>query len=675
MSVSETDTVPMRTYFSMIMAASFVVAANAQTGFSPIVKNKPADRAIRVSAPVIDSTARFNPQIHPATGQTPLKEVENEFNPFIFDGGSPNNIPLGGLSNLAPTLSINPKWPAIGATGWVPPDPDVAVGPNNVVATVNVAVAFFNKAGVKQFEQDLGANGFFSGMGVSSFVFDPKCTYDPVAKRFYIIAPELDSAATVSKILLAVSDDSDPNGTWYKYRIEAKQTVGSNNYWLDYPGFGFNKDALMVTGNMFAFPGSSGFNGIQYIVIPKAPLLNGGTPTISYFSLGGGSCQVMRGPDANVGTLYGFNLVGASTAMVHAITNPGTTPALTTTTVTIPTFIPPQSGGVSTGGHILDALDGRIMNVQYRFGRLMASHSVALSASDVTNGARWYDININNWPASGTPTLRQAGTVAAGTGTHQFMPAIGINSLGDMAMVFTRCSSAICADYVTSYRRANDPLGTMRAPVLLTTSVGTIYGGASNRWGDYFGCQVDPSDDTTFWGIGMVANASGGWQTVVNSFRVTTPFTGSVTGVAKYEGKSSYGTLTQILNSDNAYFGIGSIPVNRTGEVASAIVNLTVPSASPATVKVDFESSAATYVSATYFVWDWTTSTWTYINATPQTSADKVTTITIPTPYSKYINSGKQMKILLRSIMPYSTTHSAVPYTFKIDQVKISGLQ
>jgi hypothetical protein len=48
---------------------------------------------------------------------------------------------------------------------------------------------------------------------------------------------EADFANQVSKLLFAVSDDGDPNGTWFKYRIEAKVTEGANTFWLDYPGF------------------------------------------------------------------------------------------------------------------------------------------------------------------------------------------------------------------------------------------------------------------------------------------------------------------------------------------------------------------------------------------------------------------------------------------------------
>jgi hypothetical protein len=40
-----------------------------------------------------------------------------------------------------------------------------------------------------------------------------------------------------------------------------------------------------------------------------------------------------------------------------------------------------------------------------------------------------------------------------------------------------------------------------------------------------------------------------------------------------------------------------------------------------------------------------------------------------------HISSTKQMKVLLRSIMPYGTTSTATPYVFKLDRVYVTGQQ
>ncbi len=644
-------------------------------GTSPIVTKKaPYKKVIGAPASTIN-TLSFSPQIKEVTGLVQPEEIENRFNHLVYDTVEQNTINLGGLLPSQSPLSIKKQFPAIGATGWQPPDPDLAVGKDHIVAVVNVSLAFFTKNGTKIFEQQLGNGGFFSGMEVTDFVFDPKCFYDAGSDRFFVVGLEqADGPPTVSKILVAVSDDGNPTGTWFRYRIEAKQTVNSVDYWLDYPGFGFGKDGLLCTGNMFGFTG--GYNGVQYIAMKKAEMLTGAAPVISYFSLPGGSVQVMRTPEA-LDTIYAVNWTGFSTAMVHAITDIATTPVLTTKDVAIPTFRRPVEDAESTAGHLLDSLDGRMLNCQVRNGRLYTTHTVALSNSDGTNASRWYEFNLNGWPAAATPpTLRQAGTVGIGSGIHYWMPAISVNAVGDIALVFSRASSTITADYMAASRRSNDPLGFMNTPILLAKSVGGSYGGAggTNRWGDYFGNQVDPVDGTTFWGIGMIANAGGGWQTIINSFKVTTPFAGGPATIAKFEGGTATGTLTNVTASDNLYYKVNSVSVNRTGQVASAVATFNIPQSNIATLNFTMETAAATYVTASMFIWDWSTSKWVYVGATPQTTSDKVWTLGISAPFGKYVNATtKQAKILVRSIMPFSTVRPAVPFTLKIDQLKFAG--
>ncbi len=67
-------------------------------------------------------------------------------------------------------------------------------------------------------------------------------------------------------------------------------------------------------------------------------------------------------------------------------------------------------------------------------------------------------------------------------------------------------------------REATDTLGVM------TTAETTLVDGASaqtfaDRWGDYFGMGVDPSDGCTFWFTGMYLPAGGDWRTRFAAFR------------------------------------------------------------------------------------------------------------------------------------------------------------
>ncbi len=617
------------------------------------------------------STYSFSQQVVDIKNQI-KRSVNNKFDPPRATPAERNTLPVGAMSNLELPGIPGRNFPAIDATGWTPPDPDLAVGPTHIVNTVNVAIAFFKRDGTKIFQQDLGQSGFFQGVATAGFVFDPKCFYDAVSQRFFVVALEQDDAAKISGLLIAVSDDSDPNGTWHRYRIEAKQTVGTNDFWLDYPGFGHNKDAIMVTGNMFGFTG--GFNGIQFLVIRKAELLTGTPATTTRFTQGGGSAQVMRTPnDPNTPFLYAMNFASRSNARIYAIQNAATTPTLVTRDCAIPTFDGPSEGGTSVNNHILDSLDGRVFNLHYRAGHLYAAHGIQASPSDSRCVGRWYDINLNNWPTSGQPLFAQGGNVGA-SGQDFILPAICPNANGEIALVATRCSTSIVADFVIAARRAGDAPGTMRTPIKLAGSIGNQYGGSSNRWGDYFGLQTDPLDDRTFWGVGMIANASGGWTTVINSFRLTVPFTDSPDTIAKFEGGAFAGTVANVVASDNTYFSVNSVSVLRTGQVASAVADFTLPN-STLELNCTVEAKAISGVTGSFFFWDWTTSKYVFVNSSPLTSTDVTKTYSAGLAYTKYVNAQGKVRVLYRGIYPAKVGSNPIAFQLKIDKISLSGAQ
>ena len=135
--------------------------------------------------------------------------------------------------------------------------------------TVNMAIAFFDKEGNEEFSANLdstGNPGFFEEIGGGDFTFDPKCFYDPHTERFVVLALE-QYGSSESWITMAVSDDSDPNGVWYKYRTWSviTDTGNGNTYWVDYPGFGFDDGYFYVTGNLFGL-NNGGWGGVLYRV-------------------------------------------------------------------------------------------------------------------------------------------------------------------------------------------------------------------------------------------------------------------------------------------------------------------------------------------------------------------------------------------------------------------------
>ncbi|MBX3362049.1 MAG: hypothetical protein KF705_11525 [Phycisphaeraceae bacterium] len=410
--------------------------------------------------------------------------------------------------------SLDALFPGMSQTPWTPPDVTLAVGPNHIVSTVNMAVAFHDKQGNLQFQANLdssGDPGFFEVVGASTFTFDPKCFYDHLAQRYVIVALEV-YGSTQAWICIAVSDDSDPHGVWYKYRTNAVIAGGgTQTYWVDYPGFGYDNNAYYVTGNLFGLS-ASGFGGTLFRIYPKTPLLSGSPVTFADIrDAGVASVQVAQCFGSNIAPFF-TSIVDNTNMRIQAIRNPLTTPTISTDSVSVPPFSYPSGDAPNPGG-LVDVLDGRIMNAHWRDGKLYFGHGVWSSGKAV---ARWYQVNTNNWPSSGSPTLAQSGTLNLGGTMASFFPAIGANKHGDVGLVVAACNSTTVPSVYVAARRQTDAPGTLGAATLVAT--GTA--GANGRWGDYFDITTDPNDDATFWYIGQYQTPAG-WQSVIGSFIVT----------------------------------------------------------------------------------------------------------------------------------------------------------
>src|SRR5262245_837264 len=176
----------------------------------------------------------------------------------------------------------------------IPPDPSGAVGPNHVVSVVNTAIQIHQKDGTLVDQRRLGHNGstatgsFFATLSPVNGLFDAKVVYDSFANRFIVLA--LAQTGSTSRILIAVSADSNPTGTWNFLAINSKLNIGGADYWCDYPGISVDEEAIYVTGNMFSFVG--GNYAERLWIINKNPLYSGGVGAFNVydpFALSGGT--------------------------------------------------------------------------------------------------------------------------------------------------------------------------------------------------------------------------------------------------------------------------------------------------------------------------------------------------------------------------------------------------
>ena len=529
-----------------VAAGSGEPVVGAAAGWSPRAFHgdrddvtEPGDASIRrVPAEVLD-TSRFVERIRPAEAlaDEPLSggDVKGGVVP------EPSAPPMPGArrdgdrsdpttDSVGPQLTtIGPGFFAVDQTPWTPPDPTLAVGPGHVVVTVNQSVAWFDRSGVKQFEQQLNTTattaGFFDSVGARSFTFDPKVFYDHYEGRFVIVALEVYGLGTPettddeAAVTFAISDDDDPNGLWFKYRTDAVTVIGSDEFWWDYPGFGYDEDNIYITGNLFRFSGS-GIGGVGIRVIDKASILSGGSALVATSrnpSIFSAQCAQTFG---SYPAAYLVSLRTLDSLTVTAVSDPFGSFTITDAVVPIE---PLASTGAAfaPGGGFISSIAFRTMNVHLDgSGNLLT----ALTGGDPANGrnaARWYDLDLNGWPATGAPTVDQSGQLTTPDGQDTYFPAVYRNGAGEIGMVFAASSSVDNVSMQVTGWRPGSAAGTAAAPVEIVRGDGGD-GGEDGRWGDYYDVAIDPTDDAMFWAIGQIEQ-SVGWRTYVQRFTIEEP--------------------------------------------------------------------------------------------------------------------------------------------------------
>lgn len=437
----------------------------------------------------------------------PMRAVQNELFPSL--------APVIGSSFIGITSD--------GSS--IPPDTMGAAGPSYLMEITNQKIGFFNKS-TGAFISSVSLEDFWSSLGTGSglpdnFPFDPKVIYDQHSGRFIAVTMG-GSSSPGSWLMIAVSNTSDPTGTWYKRAIAADKDGGVQlfNNWADYPGFGVDANYVYVTANMF-----NNTNTYQYgkvWVIPKTQLLSGNASiTVTEFRNPPGSGFTMQ-PAYVFGSSSTEYLIeeGYSSSdlpprrflNINSITFPGGTPTWTNLgyieVSSYPTSPFPEAPQLGSS-NLIDTNDARLLNAVFRNGYLWTTHTVANSANTKTEAA-WYQINpatASPSPPYGTPV--QQGRISDASRWYYF-PSIAVNVNGDVGIGFSGSSASEYAGAYYTARNASDALGTMQSVGLLKAGLAPY---SRNRWGDFSATVVDPIDDSTFWTVQEYAGTSNLWGT------------------------------------------------------------------------------------------------------------------------------------------------------------------
>jgi hypothetical protein len=457
------------------------------------------------------------------------------------------------VQTFAPTAATAQalgQWEGLGegypgyTVSAVPPDPNMAVGPNHIVQWVNNDLVVFDKQG-NQVQAPVADSTFwgaystcYQGGGFS----DPIIEYDRAADRWLVgevAIPLIPGFFGQYAQCFAVSKTSDPafvsdaSGNNTSYNI---WTYGFGTNVNDYDKIAVWSDGYYVTWNIFQ--NGTTFIGAEACAWDRQGMLNGvHAPAFKCFQLPSAYASLLPAdldgttappagspnffmdidPSSGVLNLWKFH---ADFGNLNNSTFTGPTSIQGVAPFTAPCLTTQDCIPQPNTTQLLDALGDRLMyRLAYRnFGdheSLVANHTVLRTLGGNT-GVRWYEVRNPN----GTPAMYQQGTFTPDTTDNRWMASIAMDKAGNIGVGYSVSNGTTTYPSIryTGWE-VGDPLGTLQAETSLVAGRGSQTG--YNRWGDYSAMKIDPSDDCTFWYTQeyQATTQSANWNTRIGSFK------------------------------------------------------------------------------------------------------------------------------------------------------------
>lgn len=423
------------------------------------------------------------------------------------------NSPMTAEVNQPLTVNLNHGFNGLDETtsgGYVPPDVQIAVGPSHVVEFVNLEGEIWTKQGTSLSTFSLWS--FFT-VGISHAISDPKILYDSSSGRWF--ASLLDTSTDT--VVLAVSTTNDPTVTgWHIYNITSFSNCP------DQPILGISNDKIVVSGNDFTNNCSGSFVGAQYIVLDKTEAVAGTTVSAQSFSPDLTKLSIHPVQSlSSTSTLYLVSTDQSSLNHIQLFSITGTVPntIVSTSNLSIASFRSPPRG-VQPGTLItIDTSDNRISDAKWYQNKLWFSFDDGCTPSGDTQVRSC--VRIVQIDTSST-TITQDMEIGT-SGIYYYYPALSIDSLGNLAIIFGYSSSTIYPSLAVTEQTTTDTANTLEQSIILVSGSADD---TSGRYGDYFGAASDPSIAKVW--ISGEYNTASTWSTFIGSTAAIFPLTESV---------------------------------------------------------------------------------------------------------------------------------------------------
>ncbi len=422
-------------------------------------------------------------------------------------GGAAPSATSSGLSPTSPaSITIDTSFEGISLAQslFVPPDVQVAAGPDRVVEMVNANVSVWAKDGTLVRSQPL--TSIFSASS-SEYLSDPKIRFDPLSGRWF--ASIVVVASIPTRIELAVSASSDPTGTWTVYTLIPSKTCP------DQPLLGFGSDKVAVSAEIWG-GGCAKPLGVQTWIFNKTELLSGASAVFVQTAIDGSVFELE--PATSLSDTSALYLLGVDSAVfgeVHLYTVTGTPPSVQIASQPFairPTQFAPSAPQKGTS-LLLDTGTDVIQDAVWKRGILWAGSDIGCRPPGDTSDRAC--IRLLEFDTE-TGTLVQDFDIAD-VGRYYFYPALRVDLFDNLLLTFGFSSANDYAGMLVTSRMATDSPNATRAPAIIRAGDGPYTIGCSFgrcRYGDYFGAGLDPIDPDRVWLAGEYAQV-GGWGTFI----------------------------------------------------------------------------------------------------------------------------------------------------------------
>jgi hypothetical protein len=430
-------------------------------------------------------------------------------------------VPRAGAGTTGPALVASPRLVGLSQTesgGADPPDVQVAAGSGYVVEVVNTAMRVWLAADGAPAELSTRPLDAVFGRG-SDDLTDPRILYDAPSARWFASISDVAQHA----VLLAVSADGDPSGSWSAFSFQAKSDC------LDQPRLGISDDVVVLAADLFASCTEADLApvGDEVWTVNKAQLLAGSAspdvatfgPTTAYEtltpvqSLSPTSTEYLVSvdePASNVAHLLTVRGIPPGPVTIEEIATPSISPLSPPPRALEPSTVVGRTATIATN-------DDRVLDASWEHGRLwFPADTGCVPAGDVALRACARVAELST--TTGALDWQEDIGVA---GEYTFFPAARPDASGNVVVVYGESASSRAPEVVVA---ARTPDGAVARPVVIGASGGSAGSRLTNRrWGDYFGIARDPSNPTALWAAGetwKAGVAGGSWTSAVASVSV-----------------------------------------------------------------------------------------------------------------------------------------------------------